>query len=273
LLEAVFLGLLQGLTEFLPISSSAHIRVAGLFNPQSADPGATFTAIIQIGTELAVILYFRREIWRILINWSRSISRKPHDSAEAKLGWFIIFGSLPIIFFGYFFQETIRDEFRDLWLIAMVLILGGIFIGLADRYGKHHQALASMRRSDSWIAGFAQSLALIPGVSRSGATIGALRILGFKRVDALKFSFLLAIPAVMASGIFELANSLSNPELSRFSGVETLVATLIAFLVGYAVVAWLLRFVSKYSFMPFVIYRLILGSILLILLSLGVISN
>lgn len=247
--------------------------MAGLFNPQSADPGATFTAIIQIGTELAVIIYFRREIWRILTNWIGSISRKAHDRTEAKLGWFIIIGSLPIVFFGYFFQETIRDEFRDLRLIAMVLILGGIFIGLSDRYGKHRQVLLSMNSSNSLIAGLAQSFALIPGVSRSGATIGALRILGFKRVDALKFSFLLAIPAVMASGIFELINSLSNPELSRFSGFETFVATSIAFLVGYVVVAWLIRFVSKYSFMPFVIYRVILGSVLLLLLSLGVITN
>lgn len=273
MLEAIFLGLLQGLTEFLPISSSAHIRVAGLFNPQSADPGATFTAIIQIGTELAVILYFRREIWRILTNWTLSISKKAHDRTEANLGWFIIIGSLPIVLFGYYFQETIRNEFRALWLIAVVLIVGGIFIGLADRYGGHQRDLVAMKRSDTWIAGLAQAFALIPGVSRSGATIGALRILGFKRVDALKFSFLLAIPAVMASGIFELINSLSNPELSRFSGFETLVATLVAFIVGYAVVAWLLRFVSKYSFIPFVIYRLILGSALLILLSLGVIAN
>jgi len=273
LLEAIFLGLLQGLTEFLPISSSAHIRVAGLFNPESQDPGATFTAIIQIGTELAVILYFRREIWRILTNWTLSLSRKAHDHVEAKLGWFIIIGSLPIILFGYFFQETIRNEFRALWLIAVVLIVGGIFIGVADRYGRHQRNLNAMKQSDTWTAGFAQAFALIPGVSRSGATIGAMRILGFDRVAALKFSFLLAIPAVMASGIFELINSFANPELSRFSGLETLVATVISFLVGYAVVAWLLKFVSKYSFMPFVIYRLILGSALLILLSLGLINN
>jgi undecaprenyl-diphosphatase len=273
LLEAIFLGLLQGLTEFLPISSSAHIRVAGLFNPESKDPGATFTAIIQIGTELAVILYFRREIWRILTNWTLSLSRKAHDQVEAKLGWFIIIGSLPIVLFGYFFQETIRSEFRALWLIAVVLIVGGMFIGVADRYGSHLRDLSAMKGSDTWIAGLAQAFALIPGVSRSGATIGAMRILGFDRVAALKFTFLLAIPAVMASGIFELINSFANPELSRFSGLETLVATVISFLVGYAVVAWLLKFVSKYSFMPFVIYRLILGSALLILLSLGLINN
>jgi undecaprenyl-diphosphatase len=273
LLEAVFLGILQGLTEFLPISSSAHLRIAGLFNEKAADPGASFTAIIQIGTELAVLIYFRRDISQIVSNWIKSVLKKSHNPTFAKLGWFVILGSLPIVLFGVVLQELIRSEFRSLWLVACVLILFGIFLGVSDRFGSQMRDLSNMRGRDAIIAGFAQSLALIPGVSRSGATIAICRLLGFNRVDALRFSFLLAIPAVLASGLFELYNSIQKPGLSRFTGAETAMATFVSFIVGYLVISWLIKFVRTKSFTPFVIYRLILGSLLLALLGAGIIAG
>lgn len=272
MLEAIFLAVLQGLTEFLPISSSAHIRIAGLISPGSEDPGATFTAIIQLGTELAVLVYFRREIAAILKNWYYSILGREHQKQQARLGWLIVFGSLPIMFFGLLLQDSIREDFRSLWIIATVLVVFGIVLGLADRFSKSSRSLDDMTVRDGVLVGFAQALALIPGVSRSGATIAMCRTLGFTRVESLRYSFLLAIPAVLASGSYELAQSIQNPELSRFSGAETAVATFVAFIVGYLVIRWFLKFVSTKSFAPFVIYRVLLGSALLILLTLGVIA-
>ena len=272
MIEAIYLAILQGLTEFLPISSSAHIRIAGLFSPGAEDPGATFTAIIQIGTELAVLIYFRKEIISLIKNWFFSVSKRDHNRQEARLAWLIIFGSLPIMVLGFLFKETIRDDFRSLWLIASVLIVFGIILGISDRYSPKNRDLNSMTTRDGLLAGFAQALALIPGVSRSGATIAMCRFLGFSRVEALRYSFLLAIPAVLASGFFELLQSLQNPELSRFSGLETAVATLVAFAIGYLVIRWLLNFVTTKSFAIFVWYRVALGGALLILLSSGVIS-
>lgn len=272
MLEAIFLGLLQGLTEFLPISSSAHLRIAGIFSPGAADPGATFTAIIQIGTELAVLLYFRREIIAITRASLASISSRRLDDPLARLGWLIVIGSLPIMVFGFLLQDLIRENFRSLWIVATVLIIFALVLGAADRYSPQSKSLEGLSVRDGILAGFAQALALIPGVSRSGATIAMCRLLGFKRVDALRYSFLLAIPAVFASGFYELAQSLGDPTLNKFSLGETSVAALTAFLVGYAVIAWLLKFVSTRSFAPFVIYRIALGSLLLALLASGSIA-
>ena len=272
MLEAIFLAILQGLTEFLPISSSAHLRIAGELSPGAQDPGATFTAIVQIGTELAVLVYFRRDIASILSNLWRSFRNIEHDKQQARLGWLIAIGSLPIMVFGLLLQEQIREDFRSLWLIASVLIIFGLILGISDRYSRNDRTLENMTVRDGLLAGFAQALALVPGVSRSGATIAICRILGFSRVEALRYSFLLAIPAVLASGFYELGQSVRNPEFSRFSGAETAIATSVAFVVGYIVIKWFLRFVSNRSFAPFVWYRVALGSTLLILLSTGVIS-
>jgi undecaprenyl-diphosphatase len=271
-LEAIFLGLIQGLTEFLPISSSAHIRIAGEFLPGAADPGATFTAIIQIGTELAVVLYFRREISGILRAGLRALVRRDYDRIQLRLGYFIAIGSLPIVILGVLLQDLIRENFRSLWLVASVLIVFAIALGLSDRFGRSNRNLADLRVRDGLFAGFAQSLALIPGVSRSGATIAMCRILGLDRVSALRYSFLLAIPAVFGSGFFELANSIREPELSTFNALETGVATVTAFVIGYLVIAWLMRFVTTRTFAPFVIYRIALGFALFALLGSGVIS-
>ena len=274
--EAIFLGVLQGLTEFLPISSSAHIRIAGELFGTNSDPGATFTAITQIGTELAVLIYFRRDIVRILSAWFAQISRKELQVAEksdARLGWLIILGTLPIVGLGYFGQEIIRNDFRSLWLIATTLIVFGIILGIADKYGKTERQLHQLTPMHGVLYGLAQSLALIPGVSRSGATIAMGRFMGYSREAALRYSFLLALPAVFGSGFYELKGALGESGSEQvFSLPETFMATAVAFVIGYAVIAWLLKYVTTKSFAPFIIYRIALGSLLILLLSLGVIS-
>jgi undecaprenyl-diphosphatase len=275
MLEAIFLGIVQGLTEFLPVSSSAHIRILGEFLPSAQDPGATFTAIMQIGTEIAVLIYFRADIARLIsasLKWL--IRRGELDGSEkndARLSALILLGSLPIFFLGYFGQEYIRENFRSLYLIAATLIIFGLLLGVIDHYGKRVKNLDVLGAKDGVSYGIAQSLALIPGVSRSGATIAMGRALGYKRDAALRYSFLLAIPAVLGSGTFELFNSLSRP-LNAFSPGETFVATLTAFVIGYLVISWLMKYVQTKSFMPFVIYRVLLGTLLLIFLSTGVIT-
>jgi len=275
MLEAVFLGIVQGLTEFLPVSSSAHIRILGEFLPSAQDPGATFTAIMQIGTEIAVLIYFRADIARLISASLKWIIRRGElvgeEKSDARLSGLILLGSLPIFFLGYFGQEYIRENFRSLYLIAATLIIFGLLLGVIDHYGKRVKNLDVLGAKDGVGYGIAQSLALIPGVSRSGATIAMGRALGYKRDAVLRYSFLLAIPAVLGSGTFELFNSLSRP-LNAFSPGETFVATLTAFVIGYLVISWLMKYVQSKSFMPFVIYRVLLGTLLLIFLSTGVIT-
>ena len=275
--EAMFLGALQGLTEFLPISSSAHIRIAGELFGTTADPGARFTAITQIGTELAVLIFFRNDIKQILSAWFRQITKRPTlsstEKSDARMGWLIIVGSLPIAALGYLGQDVIRNDFRSLWLIASTLIIFGIILGIADKYGKSSRELSNLNVRDGLLYGFAQSLALVPGVSRSGATIAMGRFLGYSRTAALRYSFLLALPAVFGSGFYELKGAIEQgSDTATFTIAETLIATGIAFVIGYAVIAWLLKFVSTKSFAPFIIYRIALGSLLLVLLATGVIG-
>ena len=267
MMEALFLGIVQGLTEFLPISSSAHIRIVGAFMPNANDPGAAFTAITQIGTELAVLIFFRRDIIKILRAWF-----KRDGSADARLGTLIIIGTLPIIVLGYLGQDYITNNFRSLWLIASTLIIFGLILGFADRVGGSQKDLTTLNARDGLIYGFAQSLALIPGVSRSGATIALGRFLGYKREAALRYSFLLALPAVFGSGLYELKKALGDSSVSVYSMPEILIATVTAFIIGYAVIAWLMKYISTKSFTPFVIYRVVLGSALLVALATGVIS-
>ena len=275
MLEAIFLGIIQGLTEFIPVSSSAHIRILGEFLPSAQDPGATFTAIMQIGTEIAVMIYFRADIARLISASLKWIIRRGElvgsEKNDARLSALILLGSLPIFFLGYFGQEYIRQNFRSLYLIAATLIVFGLLLGVIDHYGKKMKDLDALGARDGIAYGIAQSLALIPGVSRSGATIAMGRALGYKREAALRYSFLLAIPAVLGSGAFELFNSLSRP-LNAFSPGETIVATITAFVIGYLVISWLMKYVQTKSFMPFVIYRVLLGTLLLIFLSTGVIT-
>jgi undecaprenyl-diphosphatase len=276
MLEAIFLGMLQGLTEFLPISSSAHIRFAGEIFGTNQDPGATFTAITQIGTELAVLIYFRKDILRIVQAWLNQITRRSLDISEksdARMGWLIIVGSLPIAALGYLGQDVIRNDFRSLWLIASVMIIFGVILGIADKYGKSDRGLDQLTPMHGVLYGLAQALALVPGVSRSGATIAMGRFLGYSREAALRYSFLLALPAVFGSGFYELQGAIRSDRTDQaFTLPETMIATVIAFVVGYAVIAWLLKFVMTRSFAPFIYYRIALGTLMLLALSTGVIS-
>ncbi len=275
--EAIILGIVQGLTEFLPISSSAHIRFVGEFLKGANDPGARFTAITQIGTELAVLIYFRKDIAQIVRAWFQQVIFRKElplvEKSQARMGWLIIIGSLPIVVLGYLGSDLIENNLRSLWLIATSLIVFGVILGLADKYGKSVRNLDQLSTRHGILYGAAQALALMPGVSRSGATIAMGRFLGYTRESALRYSFLLALPAVFGSGFYQLQGALSSTDNDNvFSLAETAVATGIAFVVGYLVIAWLLKFVSTKSFMPFIVYRIALGTLILILLGTGVIS-
>ena len=277
MLEALVLGLVQGLTEFLPISSSAHIRIVGEFMNKAQDPGARFTAITQIGTELAVLIFFRHDIKAIVVSWFKQVVMRAELGTEgkgqARMGWLIIVGSIPIVVLGYFGRDIITNDLRSLWLIATVMIVFGIILGIADKYGKSERSLSQLSTKHGLLYGAAQALALVPGVSRSGATIAMGRFLGYSREAALRYSFLLAIPAVFGSGFYQLKDAFSSDAAPNvFSIPETLAATAVAFAIGYIVIAWLLKFVATKSFMPFIIYRVILGSTILMLLATGVIS-
>ena len=269
-LKAVVLGLIQGLTEFLPISSSAHLRIfPDLFG--WGDPGAAFTAVIQIGTELAVLIYFRKDIWRIGSTWVRSTyDPSLRGNLDARMGWYIIVGSLPIVLLGVLLKDVIEQDFRSLAIIGTTLIVLGIVLGVADRVGRSDRSVRQMTLTHAVYLGLAQALALVPGVSRSGATISMGRFLGYDRETATRFAFLLAIPAVVGAGLFEL------PEIpggdNAYGPWPTVVATVVAFLVGYAAIAWLLRYVATKSYLPFVVYRIALGAFTLALLSTGVLG-
>jgi undecaprenyl-diphosphatase len=285
--EAIILGLVQGLTEFLPISSSAHLRILGEL-AQWGDPGATFTAITQLGTELAVIIYFRREIGRIISKWFRSLgSRGGRRSAgvqkgdpDVRMGWLIIVATIPIVIVGYLLQDTIRTSFRSLWIVAIVLIVFGIVLGLADLLGRRTKGLNDISYRDGILIGLAQMLALVPGVSRSGASTSMGRILGYERPAAAQFSFLLAVPAVFGAGLYETYTALTcDPVADAAEGCgigyglpETVAATVVAFAVGLAVIAFLMSYIKKRSFLPFVIYRVLLGGALIVLLTLGILQ-
>lgn len=273
LFDAIILGIVQGLTEFLPISSSAHLRIIGEFLPSAEDPGATFTAITQIGTELAVLVYFWKRIVRIVGQWFRSLTGAvPRNDPDARMGWIVIIGTIPIGVLGFLFQDVIRDTFRNLWLVAIVLIVFGLLLGAADALGRRTREESDLTYRDGLLLGLAQSLALIPGVSRSGATTTMGLALGFMRTAAAEVAFLLAVPAVFGSGLYELIHAIREPGSAVFTGVETAVATGIAFVVGLAVIAFLMQYLKRGSFLPFVIYRVVLGIVLIILLSLGVLQ-
>ncbi|MDL5200236.1 undecaprenyl-diphosphate phosphatase [Streptomyces sp. ALI-76-A] len=279
--ESLILGLVQGLTEFLPVSSSAHLRLTAAFSGWE-DPGAAFTAITQIGTEAAVLIYFRKDIGRIISAWTRSLGNKAMRSDhDAKMGWLVIVGSIPIGVLGVTLKDQIEGPFRDLRITATMLIVVGVIIGIADRLaardesGGRHRApkqrktLENLSVKDGLIYGLCQACALIPGVSRSGATISGGLFMGYQREAAARYSFLLAIPAVLASGLFELKDAMENDHVSWG---PTIFATVIAFLVGYAVIAWFMKFISTKSFMPFVWYRIALGIVIIALVATGALS-
>jgi undecaprenyl-diphosphatase len=267
--EAILLGLVQGLTEFLPISSSAHLRIVPAVLGWE-DPGAAFTAVTQIGTESAVLLFFRHDIWRILHAWTLSLFRPElRGGLDARMGWYVIFGTLPIGVLGLLFEDSIQTVARDLRLIATTLIVLGVILLVADRTALSAKGIERLNLRDGLLYGLAQALALVPGVSRSGATISAGLFMGYTRAAAARYAFLLAIPAVLASGFFQL------PDVTAPGGPSvglTLVATVLAFVVGYASIAWLLRYVSTRSYLPFVAYRIGLGVLVAVLLVTGVLD-
>nr|WP_194956500.1 undecaprenyl-diphosphate phosphatase [Aeromicrobium phoceense] len=270
MLRSVILGIVQGLTEFLPISSSAHLAIV----PQLLgweDPGAAYTAVVQIGTELAVILYFWRDIWTIGSGWVRGVfSAQARQQPEWRMGWFIIIGSLPIVILGLLLEDLIDREFRNLWFIGSMLIILGLVLGLAERIGRKTKPIGDLRTRDAILLGLAQACALVPGVSRSGATISMGLFLGYERQAATRYAFLLAIPAVVGAGVYKLKDI---PGGENAYGIgPTIVGTVVSFVVGLAVIHWLLQYVSNHSYKPFVIYRVALGSLVLILLWAGVIT-
>jgi undecaprenyl-diphosphatase len=267
--EAIVLGIVQGLTEFLPISSTAHLRIVPAFAGWE-DPGAAFTAVVQLGTMAAVLLYFRDELWKIaralLVGLRDPEARRTLDF---RLGVYIILGTIPIGIFGLIFKDQIETGARNLTLIGCTLIVLGLLLLAAEKVASHTRDLASLNARDGVVMGLAQACALVPGVSRSGSTITAGLFLGLKRVDAARYSFLLSVPAVVLSGLFELRHV---GEGQGAAAVPTLIATLVAFGVGYASIAFLLRYLGNHSTAVFVAYRVILGSLVLILVAAGAIS-
>jgi len=272
LLEAIVLGITQGLTEFLPISSTAHLRIVPAFAGWE-DPGAAFTAVTQLGTMTAVLLYFRADLMRIGLAWQRSL-RDPvaRRELDARLGWYIVLGTIPIGIFGLAFKDQIETGARDLYLISIALILLGLVLLAAERVGRKDRQIEDITTRDGIAVGLAQALALVPGVSRSGATISAGLFLGLDRTSAARFSFLLSVPAVVLSGLLEFASILNGSD-GEHAGLGALaVATLLAFVVGYASIAFLLRYLSNHSTIVFVVYRVALGALVLVLVSSGAIK-
>ncbi|HCM80555.1 undecaprenyl-diphosphate phosphatase [Corynebacterium stationis] len=269
--QVLVLSIVQGLTEFLPVSSSGHLRIVSeLFWGQ--DAGASFTAVIQLGTELAVVVFFAKMIWQILTGWFKGWVDKESRGQDWKMGWFVIVGSIPIGVLGLAGKDLIRDALRNLWITAGMLILFSLVFIVAERVGKKNRGFDELTMKDAIIMGLCQCLALIPGVSRSGGTISGGLFLGLDREVATRFSFLLAIPAVLASGLFSLPDAFDPAAGQAASGMQLLVGTAVAFVVGYASIAWLLKFVSNHSFEWFAAYRIPVGIFVMILLAVGVLQ-
>ena len=282
--QAIFLGLVQALTEYLPVSSSAHIRIIGDLMLGS-DPGAAFTAIIQIGTELAVILYFRHDIIRILGAWFGSLfgkegkdfkSRMGAHNPDTQMGWFIILGTMPILIAGLLFKHAIEGSLRNLWITVTVLALFGVLLWVVDARSKQVKTMKEMTWKDALFFGIGQMLALIPGVSRSGGTITFGRAMGYTREAAVRVSFLMAIPAVFGAGILEAVSAVKDVaagDAGMFPGWgPTIAAAIVAFVVGYVVIIGFLKFVSTFSYKAFAIYRIGLAIVVALLLITGVLS-
>jgi undecaprenyl-diphosphatase len=267
--QAIVLGIVQGLTEFLPVSSSGHLRIVPAFFGWE-DPGAAFTAVIQLGTMAAVLLYFRHDLLRIVRAWFRSL-RDPamRSDLDARMGWYIGLGTVPIAIFGFIFKDQIESGARDLYLIGTTLIVLGLVLLYAEHVAQRTRDLADITRRDGILIGLAQACALVPGVSRSGSTITAGLFLGFDRASAARYSFLLSVPAVVLSGLFEL-RKVGDP--GGAGAVPTAIATVLAFVVGYASIAFLLRWLTSHSTAVFVAYRVALGALVIALTASGAIS-
>lgn len=273
LFEALILGIVQGLTEFLPISSSGHLLIVPTLFGWS-DPGAAFTAVIQLGTMAAVVIYFREDLWRILRAWLRGLLGRATSQQElfdARMGWYLALGTVPIVIFGFAFKDQIESGARNLYLTGTMLIVFGAVMAAADMFAKHVRKLDSIKPPDAIAIGLAQSLALIPGVSRSGATITFGLFRDFTRRDAARFSFLLSVPAVVLSGLYEMKDVVGHSTGASLPAV--IIATLVSFVVGYWSIAFLLKWLGEHSLKVFVLYRFALGALVLILVASGAISH
>lgn len=269
--QVIVLSIVQGLTEFLPVSSSGHLRIVSqLF--WGEDAGASFTAVIQLGTELAVLVFFAKDIWRILTAWFAGLADKSKRNFDYRMGWMVIAGTIPVGLAGVLLKDLIRENFRNLWITATVLILFSLVFILAERRGKKTRGFEELTMKDAVLMGLWQCLALIPGVSRSGGTISGGLFLNLDREVATRFSFLLAIPAVLASGLFSLPDAFDPQAGQAASGLQLLVGSGIGFVVGYISIAWLLKFVSNHSFAWFAAYRIPLGLLVMALLGTGVMA-
>jgi undecaprenyl-diphosphatase len=272
LLEAIVLGIVQGLTEFLPISSTGHLRIVPAFLGWD-DPGAAFTAVTQLGTMAAVLLYFRTDLLRIARAWLASVGDRPkRRELDARIGWYIVLGTVPIGVFGVLFKDQIETGARDLYIIGVALIVLGLILAAAEAVSTREREIEQIQTKDGFWVGMAQALALVPGVSRSGATITAGLFLGLNRAAAARFSFLLSVPAVVLSGLFELSSIIEGEEGEHVGAGALLVATVLAFAVGYASIALLLRFLANHSTLVFVAYRVGLGVVVLVLAGSGTID-
>lgn len=268
-LQAIVLGIVQGLTEFLPISSSAHVSIVGQLFFEGRDPGAAFTAVTQLGTETAVLVYFRKDIWRIITHWFGTFTGKvERDDPDARMGWLVIIGSIPIVVLGLLFQDAIDSTLRNLWITVAMLAGVAVVLAFADRFGASNtRELRNLSWRDGILFGLFQAASLIPGVSRSGATISGGLFLGYTREAATRYAFLLAIPAVFGSGLYKLKD-IGGDTATAWG--PTILATALAFVVGYAVIAWLLRYISTHSFRIFVVYRLVIAAVVAALILTGV---
>ena len=272
-LQVVVLSIVQGLTEFLPVSSSSHLAIVSrVFF--AGDAGASFTAVSQLGTEAAVVIYFARDIGRILKAWFNGLFVKAHrDNVDYRLGWYVIIGTLPIVALGLLFKDLIRSDVRNLWVIATAMLVFSGVIAAAEYFGRQTRHVEQLTWRDGVLVGIAQCLALVPGVSRSGSTISAGLFLGLDRELSARFGFLLGIPAVLASGLFSLPDAF-HPVTEGMSatGPQLLVSVIIAFVVGFVAIAWLLRFVAHHVMYWFVGYRVVLALAVMALLATGVVA-
>jgi undecaprenyl-diphosphatase len=276
LFQAIVLGIVQGLTEFLPISSSAHVQIVSeLLNvPDFLDKNSAttaFVATIQLGTEAAVLLYFAKDIWRYLSAFFRGLfSSAVRKTLDFKMAMFVIIGSIPVAVVGLAFRNFIEVTVRTLWVISVTLIVFGVILLISDRVGAKTKEIKELNAKSAILFGLGQMLSVIPGVSRSGASISFGLFAGFTRASAARFSFLIGIPAVLVSGLMEFKDSYKNLDHDLMLG--TIVATVTSFVVGYLVIAGLLKYLNKGSFLPFVIWRILVGIVLLALLSAGIIA-
>lgn len=272
--HAIILGVIEGITEFLPISSTGHLTIAEkMLGYSISDSSITaFTAIIQSGAVLATVVYFWKDISRVLMAWIRGLFvNKYRKNSDYKYGWAIIIGSIPIAIVGILFKDEIETVLRSLWFVAIALILWSLVMWWADKKAKQNLHEEDITWRDTLAVGIAQCLALIPGVSRSGATMSAGLLRNFDRVAVTKLSFFLSIPALSAAGILQIISKHSAIGAS-VGWMATIIATLISFVVAYISVAWLLKFVAKHDYSVFIWYRVIVGVLLLIALATNFIS-